>query len=349
MARTALVVDDSRVARMMLSKLLIANGFDVVEQNSGEAAVEYLQSDAPNPNVIFMDIIMGGIDGLTATKQIKANPKIAAIPVVICTGNDTEEDKKEALATGAITVLSKPPANGVLMDVIGELAAHMVLEKAEPVSITTPAVIDEAALLAKIIVNIEQTIVPRIQLGLRDTAETLGRQIAEETAKKVVTEQLVTVLDSHIPEIKEQITTHVKVITVELARQTIAEITPEVVAIDVKNAVNSMMSEVDFSTPAVNAVTLSGTDWLNKQEQVLREKLEQSLNVSVAQNLESTLEKAASPIVTELVNRQLTQQTVDNKNDEVIENLNKKVSMLNSLVIGLAIVVIAVGVVTFLN
>ena len=79
------------------------------------------------------------------------------------------------------------------------------------------------------------------------------------------------------------------------------------------------------------------------------EKLEKSLNITVAQHLESTLESTVEPIVSELVSRKLAQQVVDNNNDEIIEILSKKLARLNNIVIGLTVGVITIGALTFLN
>ena len=121
MQRIALVVDDSRVARMTLGRLLIAKEFDIVEQASGEDALAYLQSNENKPDIIFMDVMMGGMDGLTATQHIKANSALSEIPVIICTGNDSEADREQAFAKGATAVLSKPPAVDALAEIISTL------------------------------------------------------------------------------------------------------------------------------------------------------------------------------------------------------------------------------------
>lgn len=353
MARTALVVDDSRVARLMLRKLLIANGFDVIEQNSGEDALDYLHSDALKPCVIFMDVMMAGIDGLTATKQIKANPELANIPVVICTGNDTEEDKRQALESGAITVLSKPPVKGVLMDVIGELAAHMTEELvAEPILEPTPSVIDEAALIAKVVANIEQTIVPEIQKNVRDTAEEISREIAVGIAEKMVTEHVKLALEMQLPAITEQLRTQMQQATEDVAQQAVKRAAGETVAAIAEQAVQSVVAEIDFSAQVLKSLSATGTAWLHHQEQQLQTKLEQLLISSVKQHLASTLPATVLPIVTEFVNKQLAQQAVnrdDEKRDEQLETLSKKVLLLHKLVIGLAVVIVAVGAITFLN
>lgn len=92
---TALVVDDSRVARMTLSKLLRDHSFNSVELGSAEEAMQWLQTTDKLPDLIFMDVMMAAMDGLTATAQLKQHPQWGRIPVVICTGNETEADQEK--------------------------------------------------------------------------------------------------------------------------------------------------------------------------------------------------------------------------------------------------------------
>ena len=63
----ALVVDDSRVARMTLSKLLRDHSYSSVEWGSAEEAMQWLQTTDTLPDIIFMDVMMATMDGLTAT------------------------------------------------------------------------------------------------------------------------------------------------------------------------------------------------------------------------------------------------------------------------------------------
>jgi len=76
-ARRALVVDDSKSARVVLSRMLEKYGIEVDPADSAETALEYLKEH--HPDVIFMDHLMPGMDGLQAVREIKANPDRAAL------------------------------------------------------------------------------------------------------------------------------------------------------------------------------------------------------------------------------------------------------------------------------
>ena len=83
----ALVVDDSKVVQFKLRHMLESRGLGVDIASSGKEALDYLKSGAPD--VIFMDFMMADMDGYQVTQIITANPATAAIPVIVCTGQDT--------------------------------------------------------------------------------------------------------------------------------------------------------------------------------------------------------------------------------------------------------------------
>ena len=105
---TALLVDDSKVARFALSKLLESRNMDVSMAGSAEEALDLLNSEQP-PDVIFMDHLMPGMNGVEATKAIKRNPATASIPVVMCTSKKSDDFIQEAQGYGVYNILTKPP------------------------------------------------------------------------------------------------------------------------------------------------------------------------------------------------------------------------------------------------
>jgi len=103
--KRALVVDDSRSARVVLSRMLERYGIVVDSAESAEAALEYLKDR--RPDVIFMDHLMPGMDGLQAVREIKANPGLADIPIMMYTSQEGEIYSGQAKASGAVGVLPK--------------------------------------------------------------------------------------------------------------------------------------------------------------------------------------------------------------------------------------------------
>ena len=117
--KRALVVDDSRSARVALRGLLERHGLLVEFAESGEEAIEFLKSQGVD--VIFMDHTMPGMDGLEAVSVIKADPRTAMIPVMMYTAKEGEVYVGQARALGAVGVLPKQVHPGVLFDMLLKL------------------------------------------------------------------------------------------------------------------------------------------------------------------------------------------------------------------------------------
>jgi len=117
--KNALVVDDSKSARMMLQRLLSKINVQADAVDSAEAALSFLESR--QPDVIFMDHMMPGMDGLEATQLIKSNPRTATIPTIMYTSKEGQEYQEMALSHGAHGVLAKPASHEAVMAVIQAL------------------------------------------------------------------------------------------------------------------------------------------------------------------------------------------------------------------------------------
>jgi len=128
--KSALLVDDSKVARFALSKLLekISLKVDMVE--SAEEALDFLKNN-DNPDVIFMDHLMPGMNGVEATKHIKTNPETSAIPVIMCTSKKSEDFNDDARTYGIYNVLTKPAEPKIVAGIIEQLG-HDVINNVLP-------------------------------------------------------------------------------------------------------------------------------------------------------------------------------------------------------------------------
>ncbi len=103
--RRALIVDDSKSARVVLSRMLEQHNLEVDSVESAEQALEYLGHH--RPDVIFMDHLMPGMDGFQAVQAIKNNPRTATIPIMMYTSQEGELYVGQARALGASGVLPK--------------------------------------------------------------------------------------------------------------------------------------------------------------------------------------------------------------------------------------------------
>lgn len=114
-----LVVDDSKTARFAMRKYLEHLHYTVV--TACDAAEAYAYLDLHTPDVIFLDNIMPGINGMEVLSRLQHNAKTKVIPVIFCTSINNNEFIANALEHGARRVLHKPPT----IDGLSELLAHL--------------------------------------------------------------------------------------------------------------------------------------------------------------------------------------------------------------------------------
>ena len=113
-----LVVEDNEDNRFLIVKVLSLAGHKTVEAESGEEAVRL--SGEARPDLILMDVELKGMDGLSATTKIKADPATRHIPVVALTAYAMVGDRERAMAAGCDGYLSKPIDVHELAGQVGE-------------------------------------------------------------------------------------------------------------------------------------------------------------------------------------------------------------------------------------
>lgn len=116
----ALVVDDSQIARYILSGQLKKLGVGVEVADSAEAALRQLAG--PLPDVVFLDYLLPGIDGLETVSRLRGQTRTAALPVVMYTSQDGDEFADRAQAVGADDIYVKTADERRLATILGKLA-----------------------------------------------------------------------------------------------------------------------------------------------------------------------------------------------------------------------------------
>jgi len=119
--RKVLVVDDSPTDRQFLLETLARKGYQVVTAESGEDAIAKAKTEMPD--VILMDVVMPGLNGYQATRQITRDDATKHIPVIMCTTKGADTDKIWGLRQGANDYLVKPIDAGQLLAKIAQLGA----------------------------------------------------------------------------------------------------------------------------------------------------------------------------------------------------------------------------------
>src|SRR5512135_2638174 len=102
-----LVVDDTKVGRLVICTCLADAGFASVEcAESSEQALSRLHADPFD--LVILDLLMPGIGGIEVCRRMRADPQLAAIPILVQTGLTSLEQRTAALRAGANDLLNKP-------------------------------------------------------------------------------------------------------------------------------------------------------------------------------------------------------------------------------------------------
>ena len=121
-----LVVDDTPENVELLSAILDMEGFEVITANSGIAALEILEISLPD--IILLDIIMPGIDGIETCKRIKQDLDWAKIPVIFLSALSDIDHKLQGFEAGGQDYITKPFQ---LEEVVARINTHLRLRKLE--------------------------------------------------------------------------------------------------------------------------------------------------------------------------------------------------------------------------
>jgi CheY-like chemotaxis protein len=127
-AATILVVDDNPINLKLVSDLLAFEGHRVTKAVDGEEAADCVRRDPPD--LILLDVDLPGIDGLTLTKRLKADPQSADIIIVALTAFAMKGDRQKAMAAGCDAYITKPINTRELPAQVAELLQRR--EKSKP-------------------------------------------------------------------------------------------------------------------------------------------------------------------------------------------------------------------------
>jgi two-component system cell cycle response regulator DivK len=119
MTKRILVVEDHEENRRIMRDLLTSASFEMIEAATGEDGVRVAESE--RPDLILMDIQLPGLDGYEATRRIKANPALRAIPIIVVTSYALSGDEEKARAAGCDDYVAKPFSPRALLAKVREL------------------------------------------------------------------------------------------------------------------------------------------------------------------------------------------------------------------------------------
>ena len=124
MKTKALVVDDSRAVRMILSRTLKEIGYEVFEAANGREALEVIEIEKTGLKLVLTDWNMPEVNGLDLLKQVRQNPQLSSVMMVMVT-TETELDQiSTALEAGANEYVMKPFTKDILVEKLQSLGIN---------------------------------------------------------------------------------------------------------------------------------------------------------------------------------------------------------------------------------
>jgi len=101
-----LYVEDNPENRLLVRRILLAEGFDVIEAGDAYQAMKIIET--VKPDLILMDINLPEVDGYTLTARMKQNPMISQVPIIALTANVMKGDRERILDSGCDGYIQKP-------------------------------------------------------------------------------------------------------------------------------------------------------------------------------------------------------------------------------------------------
>lgn len=148
MGKVILAVDDEEHILELLVYNLESNGFRVLTADSGEAGLEILKKEAVD--LVLLDIMLPGIDGMEMLKRIRKNPDTAELPVIMLTAKSEEINKVLGLEVGADDYISKPFG---IYELMARVKAVLRRSERSKAVVTAEEDADEIISIDKIVIN----------------------------------------------------------------------------------------------------------------------------------------------------------------------------------------------------
>jgi two-component system chemotaxis response regulator CheY len=116
MMRKALIVDDSKTIRIILGRILKELGYEVCEAANGIDALKVIESEKANVNLVLADWNMPEMNGLDLLKQLRQDPELAQLKVIMVTTETELDHMASALEAGANEYVMKPFTKDILKE-----------------------------------------------------------------------------------------------------------------------------------------------------------------------------------------------------------------------------------------
>lgn len=119
--KRVLIVEDEESLLKLETILLTVRGFEVTGAFTGKMAMDKIGEE--HFDLVLLDIMLPDIDGFEVCRQIRNNPRTAAIPIIMLTGKKTQDDQDRGVSCGANSYIIKPFKSAMIIDEINRLLA----------------------------------------------------------------------------------------------------------------------------------------------------------------------------------------------------------------------------------
>ena len=300
----ALVVDDSKVAHLTLRKLLMERGIEVDWVGSGEDAIAYMEHH--RPHIIFMDVMMPGIDGFETTAAIITNTASTAPPIIMCSASATDEDRANARSSGAIGFLSKPYTPAAIDQVL-EVVRELPEPPAPAVAAPSPAAPEPGAEQAVVPAPSQAAVAPgEVERIAERAARATAEKVAAEIANSRVEQLSRTILEQTMPRLLQELAPKATQAAVQAAQEAVRRSVMS--AMD--TARDSMRLDIDEAARAAaeQAIHESGDEMIKRQLNRGLVVIRDEMNKHLEQHLQPTMrELLANYLATPEFKQQLGQ------------------------------------------
>ncbi len=117
-----LIVEDNKMNMTLLRDILSLNGYEIIEALNGAEGIGLVAEKTPD--IVLMDLHLPGMDGITATRILKADERFKDIPVLAITASATNADKERIIASGFDGCVTKPIVREVLLGELRRFTGH---------------------------------------------------------------------------------------------------------------------------------------------------------------------------------------------------------------------------------
>ena len=127
--KKVLYIEDNEENRLLIRRLLVAEGYQILEAEDGPSGIRMAESD--HPDLILIDIMMPGLDGREITTRLRGISRLEKVPIIALTAGVMKGDKKLALAAGCDGYLQKPiDIDRFVSKLIGRAVRHAPFDSA---------------------------------------------------------------------------------------------------------------------------------------------------------------------------------------------------------------------------